>query len=156
MIDKDFEMAPEIWHPVGNLVKDGKLSEAAEMIKRSQEMFMAFNQSPWAMMMHAVGSIQPNQRVSHDTVKYGQLVQAAMPGGGFSPQCKVHFFNKRGVLIGNLYEFIPYERLRLHHKGIVWERIAIGKTNEPLRQWIYETLCKAITVLLKITQRLSR
>lgn len=158
MIDKDFEMATEkrspylleggYWFPVNG----GRINQVPE---RQGFHEAKLEDDSLFKMMQAIDQIPEHRRVTHKTIEYGQLLHAAMPGGGFSPACKVHFFNTRGVLIGNLYEFVDYTRLKLHDKGVVWERIAYGKKYEGLRQWTYIKLCLVITKLLKITQRLS-
>lgn len=53
-------------------------------------------------------------KLTYENVKYGMLVEVLdKDGGGYHSGCKVHFFNKKGVLVGNYYEFLPYERLRV-------------------------------------------
>lgn len=96
--------------------------------------------------------------ISYNTVHFGQLVSTKDPyPTRFSG--RVHFFNRKGVLIGNLYEFVPYDVLETHDMGLVWERVYItlnkNKSFPKVRQWTYETLCKIITRLIKWSQKIS-
>lgn len=101
--------------------------------------------------MDAYYSIPENQRVTFSNVTYGQLVQVNVPGGRITA-VKVHFFNKRGVLVGNIYEFVPYTRLRLHEKGKIFSRKFYKKPFEKIRQFGYETLCRITSTLIRLTQ----
>ena len=53
-----------------------------------------------------------DRKLTYKNVKYGMLVEV-IHEDGYHVGCKVHFFNKKGVLIGNYYKFMPYEKLRL-------------------------------------------
>ncbi len=111
--------------------------------------------SPEEKMIEAIREIPDSERITYHSVRYGQIVQAYFPGSRHTA-LKVHFFNHRGVLVGNVYEFLPYERLRLHEKGIVWERVYYGKRFEKIRAWWYQTLCLITTYFIRITQSICK
>ena len=95
-------------------------------------------------------------------IKYGQLVELASLTGqkrnhrdfsqGYHAGVKVHFFNKRGVLVGNVYEFVPYEYIRFRPKKYQWERVYMDEPFERLKSWVFEAKCRLITILIRNTQ----
>lgn len=105
-------------------------------------------------------------------IKYGQLVEVASLTGdkanpynfshGYHSGMKVHFFNKKGVLLGNLYEFVKYDRIRFRTDGYVFERHFMNKKDGSYRNWIvefilmalYKVKCEIITLLMRKTQYL--
>lgn len=89
------------------------------------------------------------------TIKYGELVQYVRPGG-YHTGVKVHFFNQKGVLIGNYYHWVPYNELRYPLAGRRRERVFYGSVLEKPKQAVYELCCAVITVLIRITQKMSR
>lgn len=95
--------------------------------------------------------IPDSERVTFENVTYGQLVQVCVPGGRIA-SVKVHFFNKRGVLVGNIYQFVPYHQLRLHAKGKIFERKFLNKPFEKVSQFAYEKTCFFTSMLIRITQ----
>jgi len=111
--------------------------------------------SPEEKMQEEMSRVPDSKRITYKNIRYGQLVQAFFHGGRHTA-LKVHFFNHRGVLVGNVYEFIPYERLALHEKGLVWERVYYGKRFEKIRSWIYEKLCLITTQLIRVTQSICK
>ena len=94
--------------------------------------------------------------ISKNNIYYGQLVNVKEPGG-IACGCKVHFFNKKGVLVGRSYEWLPYSKIMMHDKGVVWTWVNWGKKKckMDLKQFFYEILCKIITKLIKYTQSIS-
>jgi hypothetical protein len=111
-----------------------------------------------------------NERpLTYSNVKYGMLVEVLHEkGGGYHAGCKVHFFNKKGVLVGNYYQFIPYNRLRLRGdtcaqkaKDRQYPRYFMGKNYlksgipicEKVKTWLFIRLCNTITGLIKFTQK---
>lgn len=106
-------------------------------------------------MLAAIKDIPESERITYNSIKYGQLVQAYYPGGRLT-SVKVHFFNEKGVLVGNVYEFLPYGRLRLHEKGVIWERVYYNQKFERLRFWGYKCLCLITTRLIRITQSICK
>jgi hypothetical protein len=106
--------------------------------------------------------VEENLKVTFENIKYGMMVEVLdYGGGGYHSGCKVHFFNKKGVLIGNYYEFMPYERLRRRADGINYPRYFIGKNylrrgyrpvSERIKTWAFVRLCNFITALIKFTQ----
>ena len=103
-----------------------------------------------------------NERpLTYEKVKYGMLVEV-LNDGGYHSGCKVYFFNKKGVLVGNYYEFLPYERLRLRKDGHTpYPRYFMGKnymkknipSTERAKMWLFIGLCNMITKLIKFTQK---
>jgi len=101
-------------------------------------------------------------KLTAKNIKYGMLVEVASLTGkkdnpfdfkhGYHSGMKVHFFNKKGVLIGNIYEFVPYERVRLRPDKYVWPRVYMGKPFETVRQFLFELKCRVITFLINNTQ----
>lgn len=102
----------------------------------------------------------PKERiVTFDNVKYGMLLEYLNKEGyGYHVGVKVHFFNKRGVLVGNFYEFVPYERLRLREDSArygnrQYPHFFIGQPLSKLKQFVFVTVLKLITFLIKKTQK---
>ena len=97
-----------------------------------------------------------NGYVTPENIHYGQLVdvQHFFDGrsNGVACSCKVHFFNKKGVLVGRDYEFIPYEYLSQHTKGLVWSRKYLNRPFERIRNKMYELTCRLVSKLIRITQ----
>lgn len=54
-----------------------------------------------------------NRQLTYEKIKYGMLVEVLDPNGSYHAGCKVYFFNKKGVLVGNYYKFLTYEKLRM-------------------------------------------
>lgn len=106
--------------------------------------------------------IPTNRRVTYENIKYGTLVEVLAPeGGSYHSGCKVMFFNKKGVLIGNKYQFLPYDRIRLREgKDSQYPRFFMGKNylkkrtpiSEKVKTWLFIGLCNIVTGLIKFTQ----
>jgi hypothetical protein len=108
--------------------------------------------------------VEENRRVTLENIKYGQMVEVLNyddPHGSYHAGCKVHFFNKKGVLIGNYYEFVPYERLRhIANPAHSYPRYFMGRNylkkqtpiGESIKTWLFIGLCNIITRLIKFTQ----
>jgi hypothetical protein len=111
-----------------------------------------------------------NERpLTYSNVKYGMLVEVLHEkGGGYHAGCKVHFFNNKGVLVGNYYQFLPYNRLRLRGGTCVqkakdrqYPRYFMGKNylkkgvpfSENAKTWLFIRLCDVVTALIKFTQK---
>lgn len=111
-----------------------------------------------------------NERpLTYERVEYGMLVEVlAKDGGSYHSGCKVYFFNKKGVLVGNYYEFLPYSRLRLRtdtcaqsEKVRQYPRYFMGKNylkkgiplSEKVKTWLFIRLCTVVTGLIKFTQK---
>lgn len=95
----------------------------------------------------------------YETLHVGQLVVIAKDEG-WGPVVKVHWFNRKGVFVGNHYEFFDYDLVYLHPKGKVFS----GEYNKPwakgfkkikanLKQWLFERLCRFTTRMIKLTYR---
>lgn len=94
---------------------------------------------------------------SYKDMKYGMLVEVlAKEGGSYHAGCKVHFFNKKGVLVGNYYEFLPYERIRIREningQNRQYCRFFYGKRFEGIRMFFFKLLLSLTGTLLRITQ----
>jgi hypothetical protein len=108
-------------------------------------------------------------QLTYETVKYGLLVEVLdKTGGGYHAGCKVHFFNKKGVLVGNYYQFLPYSRLRLRGdtcaqkaKDRQYPRYFMNwevsnkciPLNERVKTWAFLRICNLVTHLIKFTQK---
>lgn len=108
-------------------------------------------------------------QLTYETVRYGILVEVlAKDGGSYHSGCKVHFFNKKGVLVGNYYEFMPYNRLRLRTDTCAqsainsqYPRYFMGKNylkkcvpfSEKVKTWLFVRLCNVVTRLIRFTQK---
>lgn len=55
-----------------------------------------------------------NGEVNYKNVKYGMMVEVSDDNGVHRGlRVTVHGFNQKGILVGNLYEFLPYDRVRV-------------------------------------------
>ena len=106
--------------------------------------------------------VEESRKVTYDKIKYAMLVEVLdYDSSGYHSGCKVHFFNRKGVLVGNYYEFMPYERLRLRKSG-QYARFFMGKNylkkktplGERFKMWLFIGLCNVITRLIKFTQNI--
>ena len=96
--------------------------------------------------------------VTYENVKYGMLVEVLNENSsGYHAGCKVHFFNRKGVLVGNLYEFLPYSRLRLREpykgKTRTYQRFFFQQRLEPLKRIVFMPVIWLTSVLIRFTQR---
>lgn len=99
-------------------------------------------------------------QLTYENVKYGMLVEVLDPhgvGGGVHCGCKVHFFNKKGVLIGNYYKFMPYDKLRLREntKGInrQYQRFFHETPFETLKAMLFKVVLLLTGKLIRFTQK---
>lgn len=97
------------------------------------------------------------REVTHKNIKYGMLVEVLHDDGSYHAGCKVHFFNKKGVLVGNYYKFLPYERLRLRetmwNRWRQYPRYFYPKRFEGIRMFFFKILLRMTGCLLRITQK---
>ena len=114
-----------------------------------------------------IKQIEKNRQVTIDNISYGMLVEVIREYGGYHAGCKVHFFNKKGVLVGNFYEFLPYERLRLREpyladpknprptdgKDRSYQRFFMDKPFEKTRRFLFIQILKLTSFLIKWTQK---
>lgn len=104
-----------------------------------------------------------NLKVNFENIKYGMLVEYLnRHDGGYHSGMKVHFFNKKGVLLGNIYEFIPYDRLRLRTKtSTYYPRYFMApcyptkwqKIKETVFSFCFKKVLLLTTFLIKWTQK---
>lgn len=95
-------------------------------------------------------------QLTYENVRYGMLVEV-LNDSGYHSGCKVHFFNKKGVLIGNYYEFLPYERLRLrepdkYSKDRNYPRYFYEKSYEKLKFHLFKIVLNITSRLIRFTQ----
>lgn len=98
--------------------------------------------------------VMGTQIPTFDTIKYGELIQVIRPDG-YHTGVKVHFFNKKGVFVGNYYELLPYSQLRYPNMGRYRERVFLGRSFELTKQAVYELCCNIVTWLIRCTQNMS-
>jgi hypothetical protein len=97
-------------------------------------------------------------KLTYDNVKYGMLVEVMREKGVYHAGCKVHFFNKKGVLIGNYYEFMPYEKLRIrqHKKNGLSrnnQRFFYNQKFEKVKRAFFMPILKLTSCLIRWTQK---
>ena len=95
-----------------------------------------------------------NTEVNYKNIRYGMLVEVLEKNGsGYHAGCKVHFYNKKGALVGNYYEFLPYERLRMRTpKNRHYQRFFYGKKFETIKNTLFRILLKVTDIFIRITQ----
>jgi hypothetical protein len=94
-----------------------------------------------------------NREVNYKNVRYGMLVEVLNDNDGYHAGCKVHFYNKKGVLIGNLYQFVPYEKLRMREpQGRHYKRFFYGKRFESIKNVLFRIPLKLTDMLIRVTQ----
>lgn len=103
----------------------------------------------YSTLIGVMGTRIPN----FDNIKYGELIQVVRPDG-YHTGVKVHFFNKKGVFVGNYYEWLPYDQLRYPNTGRHRERVFLGKSLERPKQAIYELCCQLATWSIRATQKM--
>jgi hypothetical protein len=96
-------------------------------------------------------------QLTYENVRYGMLVEVlSKDGGSYHSGCKVHFFNKKGVLVGNYYEFLPFERLRVREdingQTRQYPRYFYGKSGERLKTFLFGLALSLTGRLIRITQ----
>ena len=99
-----------------------------------------------------------DRKLSYENVKYGMLVEVLLEKGGYHVGCKVHFFNKKGVLVGNYYEFMPYEKLRIrepHKNGRSrnYQRFFYNQKFENIKRAFFMPILKLTSSLIRWTQK---
>lgn len=100
--------------------------------------------------------MEKKEQPNHRNVKYGELVEVMNHNGwdsGYHSGMKIHYFNPKGVLLGNIYKFVPYEQIRFRKDSPVWPRHYMDKPLEGIRSFLYETLCRFITVLIRVSYK---
>jgi hypothetical protein len=91
------------------------------------------------------------ERLTHNNVFYGELVDFAIFPGQVDCGCTVHYFNPKGVLVGREYLFVPYDRVRRHPVGLVWVQLMScdWKPRSRIRQFVYELTCRIVTWFMR-------
>lgn len=98
--------------------------------------------------------------LTYNNVRYGMLV-IVLNDSGYHSGCKVHFFNKKGVLIGNMYEFLPYERLRVrlpdeYHKDRNYPLYFMGEMHDKIKRYLFIKYCNLITRMIGFSEEIMR
>ncbi|MBP9790062.1 MAG: hypothetical protein KBD57_05950 [Bacteroidia bacterium] len=95
---------------------------------------------------------QKEREVNYKNVRYGMLVEV-ITDSGYHSGCKVHFYNKKGVLIGNYYQFMPYEKLRMRiEPKFRYQRFFYQKKFEKLKNKLFIIPLRIVDILIRITQ----
>jgi hypothetical protein len=93
-----------------------------------------------------------NTEVNYKNVRYGMLVEV-LNDSGYHAGCKVHFYNKKGVLVGNYYNFLPYERLKMRTpKNRHYQRFFYGERFETIKNALFRIPLKVTDILIRFTQ----
>lgn len=96
------------------------------------------------------------REISYKTVTYGMLVEYLLPHGGYSAGVKVHFFNKKGVLVGNYYQFVPYTHIRSRksdrHGDRTYQRFCFQQQFESAKQKVFVQVLRVVSFLIRFTQ----
>ncbi len=97
------------------------------------------------------------REINYKNIKYGMLVEYIQESG-FHVGVKVHFFNKKGVLIGNYYKFVKYEKLRKRfpnrESDRQYPRYFMKKRFENIKQFFFKIFLNMITKSIKFSQNL--
>lgn len=103
--------------------------------------------------------MKKEREVNFSNIKYGMLVEVLheKPSTTFHAGMKVHFFNQKGVLVGNIYQFLPYERLRLREpdengRSRNYPRTYYRERFESIKNWFFRLKCNLITKLIRSSQ----
>ena len=113
-----------------------------------------------------------NREVTYENIRYGMMVEYHHQTGGYYAGVKVHFYNKKGVLIGNVYEFVAYDKLKLREpykydpragedhpvnkkagRKRHYQRFFLDKPMEEMKQAAFIALLNVTSYLLRQTQR---
>lgn len=94
------------------------------------------------------------EALTFENVRYGMLVIVLdKDGGSYHSGCKVHFYNRKGVLVGNYYEFLPYERLKLRHTDMIqYPRYFYKDEFEKIKSFLFRIPLRIIDVLIRLTE----
>ncbi len=100
------------------------------------------------------------REVNYSNIRYGMLVEVLeeKPSSNFHAGMKVHFFNHKGVLVGNTYQFLPYSRLRMREldengRDRSYPRNYYKERFEGLKTWFFRLKCSLIGSLIRNTQQ---
>jgi hypothetical protein len=104
--------------------------------------------------------MKKEREVNYSNIKYGMLVEvlSKKQSSNFHAGMKVHFFNHKGVLLGNIYQFLPYDRLRLREpnengRDRSYPRNFMNEKFEGIKTLFFLMKCNAITWLIRNTQK---
>lgn len=108
--------------------------------------------------------IPKEMEVNYENISYGMSVEVFDKNyAGYRAGCKVHFFNRKGVLVGNLYEFVPYSRLRLrkNYNGVdrKYIRFFYRKFNDEkkmaykVKMFLFIPVLKLTSLMIRFTQK---
>lgn len=98
--------------------------------------------------------VVPKWGVSPSNLRYGMLVEFDTKDGGYHSGVKVHFWNEKGVLVGNYYQFVPFERIRLRTgENRQYERFFMNKRFEKTRMFLFKIVLSITQMLVCYTQK---
>ena len=93
-----------------------------------------------------------NREVNYKNVRYGMLVEV-LNDSGYHAGCKVHFYNKKGVLIGNYYDFVPYEKLRMREpRKRKYQRFFYNQRLESIKNALFRIPLRITDIFIRATQ----
>ncbi len=93
--------------------------------------------------------------VTHENISYGMMVDVLDKVTGVVQRGgTVHFFNRKGVLVGHGYEWLPYERLRhrmpdQYNKDRRYHRFFYGQKFERIRNRLFRVPLWLTSALLR-------
>lgn len=96
--------------------------------------------------------------VTFENISYGITVDVLSPNGHPWTSGKVHFFNKKGVLVGNVYEFLPYERILFRDpfpngESRQYHRIFFRQKFAALKMFLFKPILILTSLLIRFTQK---
>jgi hypothetical protein len=99
-----------------------------------------------------MSDLKPTKKVTYDNIKYGISVEyhPKEDKGGYYAGVKVHFYNKKGVLIGNAYKFVPYSELSWRGD---YMNYFYGQKFWQLKRFFLISLFRFIDFLIRFTQK---
>lgn len=81
------------------------------------------------------------------------LVEVLDNSGACHAGCTVHFYNKKEVLIGNYYNFVPYHKLRMRiPKNRRFTKYGRGKKMNFFEYLYVRGLCRIIDKCIRLTE----
>lgn len=90
-------------------------------------------------------------KVNYENIRYGMLVKV-LNDSGYHSGCKVHFYNQKGALIGNYYQFFPYEKLEMRESGVEYQRFFYKKQFEKIKNKLFIIPLRVVDFLIRLTQ----
>lgn len=90
--------------------------------------------------------------VNYKNVRYGMLVEL-LDSDVYQGGCKVLFYNKKGALVGNPYQFVPFEKLKMRGPdNRKFPRLFYGKRCEVIKTVLFRVVLRLTDIILRATQ----